>query len=286
MARQNRQSKEPRVKKFRITLADDTTHRQLRVAKFTRWSFFTTIISIILLILIGVMLLVAFTPVKTFIPGYPASDTRKSSEQNAMRIDSLKNVIARWEFYSENIKRVLDGEDPVKIDSIVKRYAPARDTMDAAAFHLRDSLLRQSVMDAEQFSVSSTSAARTLPIEGQHFFTPLKGVVSQKFDITLHPYIEITAPANSVVTSVLDGTVISADWSDEHEYTIMVQHRDDILSVYRQNQKLLRKAGDRVTAGTPIALVGTDERTDDGNHLRFELWHNGEAVNPTDFISF
>lgn len=232
------------------------------------------------------MLLMAFTPMKTFIPGYPASDTRKSSEQNALRIDSLKNVIARWEFYSENIKRVLDGEDPVKIDSIVKSYAPARDTMDAAEFRLRDSLLRQKVMDAEQFSVSSTSQARALPIEGQHFFTPLKGVVSQKFDRALHPFIEITAPANSVVMSVLDGTVISADWSDEHEYTIMVQHSDDIISVYRRNQKLLRKAGDRVSAGTPIALVGTNEGDEEGDHLRFELWHNGESVNPTEYISF
>lgn len=286
MARQNRQSKEPRVKRFRITLADDNTHRQLGVAKFTRWSFFTTIISITLLILMAVMAIVAFTPVKTFIPGYASADSRRSSEQTAMRVDSLNNVIARWEFYSENIRRVLEGEDPVKIDSIVKSYAPAKDTMDAAAFHVRDSLIRQKVLDAEQFSVSSMSQARALPIEGQHFFTPLKGVVSEKFDKVLHPYIIVSAPANSVVTAVLDGTVISADWSDEHEYTIMVQHSDDILSVYRRNQKLLHKAGDKIKAGTPIALVGSSEDAAAGDHLRFELWHMGEAVNPTDFISF
>ncbi|MCQ2133496.1 MAG: M23 family metallopeptidase [Bacteroidales bacterium] len=286
MARQNRQSKEPRVKKFRVTLADDNTHRQLSVVKFTRWSFFTTVISIVLLILIAVMAAVALTPLKTYIPGYSPTEGRRNSDQTAMRIDSLNNVIARWEFYSENIRRVLDGDDPVKIDSIVKSYTPARDTMDAAAFHVRDSLLRQKVLDAEQFSVSSTSQARALPLEGQHFFTPLKGVVSEKYDKVLHPYIEISAPANSVVMSVLDGTVISADWSDEHEYTIMVQHRDDILSIYRRNQKLLHKVGDRIKAGTPIALVGSSEASTADEHLRFELWHNGDTVNPTDFISF
>lgn len=285
MARQNKQSKEPRVKKFRITLADDTTHRQIRVAKFTRWSFFTTIISIILLLIIGVVLLIVLTPAKTLVPGYPSSDTRKATEQYNMRIDSLTKVVARWEFYTENIRKVLDGEDPVKIDSIVRTYTPSRDTMDAAAFRVRDSLLRQSVMNAEQFSVSSAGQARKLPIEGRHFFTPLKGVVTARFDKALHPYIEVSAPANSVVLSVLDGTVISADWSDEHEYTIMVQHSNDLLSIYRHNQKLLRKAGDRVTAGTPVALVGSTGETD-GDQLHFELWHNGEAVNPTDFISF
>lgn len=285
MARQNKQSKEPRVKKFRITLADDTTHRQIRVAKFSRWSFFTTVISVLLLLIIGVAMLIVFTPVKTLVPGYPSQDERTAAHQYGMKIDSLEKVVARWEFYSENIKRVLDGEDPVKIDSIVKVYAPARDTMDAEAFKIQDSLLRQSVLNAEQFSINSSSQARKLPIEGRHFFTPMKGVITEKYDKAIHPYISISAPANSVVTSVLDGTVISADWSDEHEYTIMVQHSDDILSIYRRNQNLLKKAGDRVSAGTPIALVGSSDGAD-AEHLQFELWHNGEAVNPTDFISF
>lgn len=285
MARYNKQSKEPKVKKFRVTLADDNTHRQIGVAKFTKWSFFVTVVSVLLMIFIGISLLIAFTPAKAFIPGYPDADTKKASVQNAIKIDSLENVLARWEFYSENLKRIFEGEDPVKIDSIIRRTSIPRDTLNDAQFRLRDSLLRQTVKDAEQFSVGSQQN-RSLPLEGRHFFSPLKGVVSQGYDRVLHPYLDISAPANSVVMSVLDGTVVSAEWSDNFEYTIMVQHSDDIISIYRRNQKLLRKVGDKVTAGTPIALVGSSESEVASDHLHFELWHNGEAVNPTDYISF
>ncbi len=285
MPRNSKQSREPRVKKFRVTVADDTTHRTLRVAKFTRWSFFVTIISILLLILIAASLLIAYTPLKSLIPGYAGPEVRQASAQNALKVDSLERVITRWEFYSENIKRILDGEDPIQIDSIVRQYTPARDTMDASALAVSDSLLRQSVIAADQFSVRQ-GQHRHLPNEGQHFFTPLKGLVVKTFDRALQPYIEISAPANSVVMSVLDGTVISAQWSDENRYTIIVQHSDAIISIYRRSEKLLHKAGDKILAGTPIALIGGTETAENSGNLQFELWHDGEAVDPTDYISF
>ena len=86
--------------------------------------------------------------------------------------------------------------------------------------------------------------------------------------------------------AVLDGTVISAGWSDEDGYTIRLQHDGDVISVYKHNQKLMKKTGDKVTAGTPIAIVGGTGSTARGDHLHFELWHKGEAVDPTKFISF
>ncbi len=149
----------------------------------------------------------------------------------------------------------------------------------------RDSLLRENVKQAEQFGLSQ-SLKRDLPIEGIHFFTPLKGVVSQGYDQILHPYIDITAPANSVVMSVLDGTVIGAGWSDDSGYTIQIQHSDDLVSVYKHNQKLLKKTGDKVSAGSPVALVGNTGALTTGDHLHFELWYKGEAVDPTKYINF
>lgn len=281
MGRNKNHTKEPRVNKFRLTLADANTHRQLKVAKFTRWSFFMTVLSILLLLTVGLMLLIALTPMRSFIPGYPDADTKKASIQNAIKIDSLENLISKWEFYSENLKRVFEGEDPVKIDSIIRNYSADYDTLDAAQFKIRDSILRQTVMEAEKFSVG-TGSTRSLPIEGKHFFTPLSGVIIEDFDQVLHPSIDISAPANSVVMAVLDGTVISADWSDEYEYSIVIQHSDNIVSIYRKNQKLLLKIGDKVKAGTSIALIGDQS----GDFLHFELWYNGEVVNPTNYINF
>ena len=206
--------------------------------------------------------------------------------KNAITIDSLENVLTKWELYSENLRRVVDGQEPLKIDSLMEvRKNPAAEAGDSRELAEKDSLLRKEVADEDRFDIKPGSA-RTLPIEGMHFFTPLKGVVSQGYDKALHPYIDITAPGNSVVMSVLDGTVISAGWNDTEGYTIRIQHEGDIISVYKHNQKLLKETGDKVTAGTPIAVLGGTGSTSDGDHLHFELWHKGEAVDPTKYISF
>ena len=96
----------------------------------------------------------------------------------------------------------------------------------------------------------------------------------------------IAAPAGSVVKAVLDGTVINDGWSEEAGYTIQIQHDGDIISIYKHNEKLLKKTGEKVTAGSPIALVGNTGKLTTGEHLHFELWYKGETVDPTSYISF
>ena len=123
-------------------------------------------------------------------------------------------------------------------------------------------------------------------MEALSFFPPVKGVVSEGFERTIHPYIDITAPAGSMVTSVLDGTVVHTSWDPEDGYLIVIQHDGDILSLYKHNQKLLHRQGDVVKAGTPIGLVAESESLTKGNHLHFELWYEGQAMDPTQFIKF
>lgn len=286
MSRNNRLNKEPRTEKFRLSLVDDTTHRHIWTLRFTRWTFFLTVISIITVLLVGAFAVFALTPLKSFIPGYPDEHARRAAVQNAVRIDSLENVIIRWEFYSENLLKVMEGKDPVRIDSLV-RSAHAEDVEAFSREYLaqQDSTLRQTVREGEKFGLS-TSTARHLPIEGMHFFTPLKGVVATPFDAIEHPGIDISAPSGSVVMSVLAGTVVSALWSDDEGYTIIIQHSDDVISVYRHNQKLLKKEGDKVSAGASVALVGNAGLESQENHLHFELWYRGEAVDPAKYITF
>lgn len=275
-----------RTESFRITIVDDDTHDKLWSIKFTRIGALVTVITSIVVLFTVVFCLIAFTPVKTFIPGYPDARTKRDAIQNAIRLDSLENIITKWGLYSENLRRVVDGRPALRIDSLMKvggeRQAQETDLKDAAK---KDSILRSEVAGEERFEIKS-GGTRALPIEGMHFFTPVKGVISQGYDKALHPYIDITAPENSVVMSVLDGTVISAGWSDTEGYTIRIQHEGDIISVYKHNQKLMKKTGDKVTAGTPIAIIGGTGTLSDGEHLHFELWHKGEAVDPTKYINF
>lgn len=280
-------NKEKKTESFRLVLLDDKSHKQLFTIHFTRTTFFVMIISIIVMLCAIVFSITAFTPVRTFIPGYPDAHAKRAVIQNAITIDSLESVIFRWEIYSENLKRVVEGKEPLKIDSLINATKPQNISEETAAeLQRKDSILREEVKKEEQFDISSERGKRELPIEGVHFFTPLKGVVSQGYDAATHPYVDITAAAGSVVKATLDGTVVFAGWSEDSGYTIQIQHEGDILSIYKHNEKLSKKVGDKVSAGTPIALVGNTGDLTTGSHLHFELWHKGETVDPTRYINF
>ena len=279
-------SREKKSNTFRLAFIDDKTHQHLVTLHFTKTSFFITLVTIIVVLCAAIFSIIAFTPVRTFVPGYPDARSKRAAIQNAIRIDSLENVIFRWELYSENLRRAVEGEEPVKIDSLIKaKNSIQTEALDMAELARQDSLLREHVKEEEQFGISSRGK-RNLPIEGLHFFTPLKGVVSQGYDPAVHPYIDIAAAAGSMVKATLDGTVIFAGWSDDAGYTIQIQHDGDIVSIYKHNEKLLKKTGDKVTAGTPIAVVGNTGELTTGDHLHFELWHKGETVDPTLYIKF
>ena len=273
-----------KARKYRVAVTDALSHERLWSMVFSRPVTIAAIISVSVLLLLLLFLLVAYTPLRTFIPGYPDAQARRQAVQNAMRIDSLETQILQWELYTENLKKVVAGEEPLLLDSLILMRQAAREAVDTAFLARRDSLLRARVVESEQFEVSGPR--RNLPIEALAFYTPVKGVVSQGFDRALHPYLDVTAPEGTAVMSVLDGTVVFAGWDDTEGYTIAIQHKGDILSVYKHNEKLLRKAGDSVKAGTPVALVGSSGSLTKGDHLRLELWYEGVAVDPAAYINF
>ena len=278
--------KEHKQRRFRLALIENSTHKQLWTIHFTKTSLVITSVTALIVICATIYSLIAFTPIRTFIPGYPDAHSKRAAIQNVITIDSLENVIYRWGIYSENLKRVLSGMDPVKLDSLIGSIpAKPKTEADMQRLQKRDSLLRQNVMEEEKFGISERYK-RNLPVEGMHFFSPLKGVISQGYDPIDHPYVDITAPSGEMVKSVLDGTVIFAGWNEDSGYTIQIQHDGDVISIYKHNEKLLKKTGDKISAGAPIALVGNTGSETTGAHLHFELWYKGEALDPTRYINF
>lgn len=279
-------NKDKKRSNFRLAIIDDKSHEHLFTLRFTRTSGFVAIVTVLVILCALIYSAVAYTPLRTFIPGYPDAHSKRAAIQNAIKVDSLERVIFRWEMYSENLKRVLAGEEALKIDSIlINTTKSAVNEAELAGLMKKDSMLRQGVLEEEQFGISARKQ-RDLPIEGMLFFTPLKGVVSQGYDSAIHPYVDIAAASGSVVKAVLDGTVIFTGWSADTGHTIQIQHDGDIISIYKHNEKLLKKTGEKVSAGTPIALVGNTGEMTTGPHLHFELWHKGETVDPTKHISF
>ncbi len=283
MAQQN---KDKKVRRYVLTLVEDMTHKPLNSIKFTMPAATLVVINVFLLLCALIYCVIAYTPLRTFIPGYPDAHTKRAAIQNAIRVDSLERVICRWELYSENLRRVVEGDSTVDVASVLSGTGAAMPAAsDEEPDGITDAEFRDAVVREEQFDLSS-GRKRELPIEGIHFFSPLKGVVSKPYDKYVHPYVDVTAPANSVVMATLDGTVIFTGWNNDAGYTIQIQHSDDIVSIYQHTEKLLKETGDKVTAGTPIALVGSSGNLAVGDHLRFELWYRGESVDPAKYVNF
>ncbi|MCQ2136509.1 MAG: M23 family metallopeptidase [Bacteroidales bacterium] len=222
-------------------------------------------------------LIVAFTPLRLLIPGYPDASTRRQAVRTAVMVDSLRGVIGRWELYAENLSRIVDGQEPLPIDSIIALTPKAEYTPEQkAAFSSSDTLLRGAM--ASSHGGSPIAVSSDIHVEGLHFFAPLRGAVATAFDSVAHPFVDISAPEGSGVASVLDGTVVASLWSDLDGYTIVIQHKGEIVSVYRHAGKTLKSSGDKVSAGETIAMVGKEAS------LSFELWYRGSALNPEEYI--
>ena len=272
-----------KTRKFRLSLIDANSHERLWSLHYSRPVFIAATVSAAILLLLAVFCLVAYTPLRTFIPGYPDARTRRQAVQNSLRIDSLQTRILQWELYTENLRRIVSGEEPIRLDSLILGIQGTQHAPDSVYLALRDSLLRADVAAQEQFFVSATQ--RTLPIEALSFFAPLKGIVSDGFSPAVHPWVDITAPAGTVVMAVLDGSVVFTGWDDDTGYTLVLQHKGDILSIYKNNQKLLVHTGEAVKAGAPVGMVAPSASLTKGDHLHLELWYNGAPVDPLQYIS-
>ena len=280
------EKKDKKTRNFRLSLIDAQSHEKLWSIRFNKPQFIWAAVSSGVVLLVLIFCLIAFTPIRTFIPGYPDARSRRQAVQNSQRIDSLQTRILQWELYAENLRRVVSGEEPIRLDSLILGARTNRQAADSAFLALRDSLLRADVVEQEQFGVSASAQKKKLPIEALSFFSPVKGVVSKGYERSLHPWIDVTAPSGSTVMSVLDGTVIFTGWDDASGYTVAIQHSGDIISIYKNNQKILRKSGDAVKAGSAIGMVASSESLTKGDHLHFELWYAGEPVNPEEYIKF
>ena len=229
--------------------------------------------------------LIAYTPLRTTIPGYPDKESRRAVLETAMRLDSLEKAISRWELYSENLSRVLTGRQTINPDSLNARGSNYMSSKAPEELRRQDSILKASVREADR-KAEEELKGRKNTIESITFYRPVKGMVSRGYDMAVHPWTDITAGEGEAVCATLDGTLVYEGWSDEYGYVVLIQHQDDIISVYTRMKKVLKRTGQTVRAGEVIALVGSTGARSTGSHLHFELWHKGERIDPEEYIKF
>ena len=233
----------------------------------------------------SVLLIVSFTSLKEFIPGYASNLMRKQAVLNASKLDSLTISYNQSLNQLNSIKRVLTGD--IKFEEFREREFK----LDTENIEVKlnskkikgDSLLRSKVEQEDKYNFSININAN----ESFLFFPPVSGYISQKFDPSKkHFAIDIVAKENEPVKSVADGAVIFSEWSSDTGYVIILEHEQGYLSVYKHNESLNYVQGDMVKAGDVIGTIGNTGEYSTGYHLHFELWNDGYPLDPQDFINF
>jgi len=272
---------------YRITIFNDHTFQEVWKLRITKKDFVTLVGSIIFLLIVLVIVLIAFTPIRELIPGYPDGNERRNIVMNALMVDSIKKEIELRDRYFENMKRIISGEMPEDFSNEQDTNISFQDITFKKS--LEDSLLRRQIESEEEYNLNlGARPALDDNISSIFFFPPVKGLISASFDPEKdHFGTDIVGNKGSIVHSTLEGTVILASWTLETGYVIQVQHSNNLISVYKHNKEVLKEVGSYVKAGESIAILGNSgELYTTGPHLHFELWLNGKPIDPENYLVF
>lgn len=282
---------------LRMTVFIDKSLEPLFTLRFTPVMLAVGIGALTILLIIGVTLLIAFTGLREYIPGYPTGEERVMIMQNLQRVDSLATEIEMRDNMMKNLRAVLSGDERVLLQGSAQAdsaLTPGNVTKEGLAGLNREKSSEESafiteVESAEKYDVDAGQSETGVnqELEATFFFSPLKGIVTDGFGVRNgHLGVDVAATDGTPVMSTLAGTIIFAEWTVQTGYVIMVQHDNQLVSVYKHNARLLKKEGARVKAGEAIALVGNSGELTSGPHLHFELWYMGAPLNPENYINF
>ncbi|MBA3649380.1 MAG: M23 family metallopeptidase [Chitinophagales bacterium] len=278
--------------KYRLILLNDETFEEVTTFRLTRMNVYILISTLLLMLVLITVSAIVFTPLKEYIPGYADVNTKKDFIDLKLTSDSLEKVMYANDLYLQNIQRVINGELPVtKIREISKSSVPVYDSINPGKISASEKLLRKDIEQDQRFSINEKSSvvspSNKSSIRSFHFFTPVKGYITEPFNAKeLHYGLDVVAAANEPIKATLDGIVIFAGWTAETGYVLAIQHTDNLISLYKHNSVLLKEEGNYVKAGDAIAIIGNTGELSSGPHLHFELWYNGLPLNPEDYIVF
>ena len=271
--------------KYRLVVLNEDTFEERLAFKLTRLNVFVlgSLVAIFLVAITTVF--IALTPVREYIPGYSSTALQQQALELDFKTDSLLKVINMNDSYISSVKRVLRGEVSAVVinkDSIFKAAQADSDILNLNPSRA-DSILRAKVNNEDKYNLFDTATTAADFV----FFPPVNGSISSGFDANEKHYaVDIVIPKNTPVKATADGRVLFASWTSDASYVIIIDHGDELISVYKHNSSLTKVQGDFVKSREVIAISGSSGELSTGPHLHFELWNNGIPLNPTTFIDF
>ena len=270
--------------KYRLVVLNEDTFEERFAIKLNRLNVFVlTALSSIFLV-VFTTLLIAYTPLKEYIPGYSSTSLKKKATVLTYKADSLQQQILINERYYASIKKVLTG-DVLEVnfnrDSIIE--AAKNDEQITVLTNREDSLLRAKADKEDKYNLFETETNTTNFV----LFPPVNGTLSDNYNIEeKHFAVDVVVPENTPVKATANGTVIFVEWTVSTGYVVILEHKNELISIYKHNGSVTKDQGDLVKAGEVIAMSGNTGEFSTGPHLHFELWSKGYPINPTNFIDF
>ena len=272
------------LNRYRMVVINETTFEEKFFIRISQFNIIVLVLLFVTLTAIGSFFLVAYTPLKEFIPGYTSLTIRKEAIRNSFLLDSLTLEFEKQDRFISSIKSALTGEINWEENSLLDDQSQSPEVLNSDnVMSEADSLLRLEVIQEDKYNVIPNDLSNVKYL----LYPPAVGPISQKYDADKrHFAVDIALKENAPIMAVAHGTVIFSEWTAETGHVIIVKHDYGLLSVYKHNSSLEKYQGDLVRAGEVIAKAGDTGELSTGWHLHFELWINGFSADPTDFIDF
>lgn len=278
---------------YRLVIFNNDTFEEVRSFNLSPLNVYVMLSTLVVLVSALAIAAIVFTPIKRLIPGYGTTSNHPEMVRIYRDIDSLEQLVKAQERYNQGMKRMLTADvqyEPEAPPSKKEQGTHEPIERSEEDIKLRNEVEMSDIRKATGSTIPVTPvniSPREIPLEQMHFSTPIGGSIVAGFNPDKkHLGVDVVAPKNTPVKAAMDGWVISSDWTLETGNTIAIQHTNNIVTFYKHNSVLLKKAGNYVRGGEAIAIIGNTGELTDGPHLHFELWHQGKPVNPTDFVDF
>ena len=269
---------------YKVVVSSEDTFGEKFAFKASKINVFVLMLVYSVILISFTISIVFFTELRELVPGYSSSDLLNRAIYLTQKTDSLERQIELNNKFYKSIEDVLSG----KTDEFIERDNIPIDSSlnDKNLFSIspnsEDSILRNYVDSQDKFNLTINE----LVIENKMFFSPIKGDITQTFNFDENHFaIDIAADIGTPVKSILDGKILFSEWSVDTGHVIIVDHGDNIVSVYKHNSKSLKEQNDFVQAGEVIAYSGNQGSLSSGPHLHFELWKNGTPIDPEPLLN-
>ncbi len=281
---------------YQLVIRDVKSYREVSTYNLTPLNIYVAVSAAIFLIAIAVFFLIAYTPLRQYIPGYGDIVQRREMNEMERLIEEMSDQLDAQALYIKNLTHNIYGE--VVTSDELEEASSSSDSVSAEPVPLSESeiRLRREMSLARVGDASRTGGvaggipspgSSEIPLAQIFLVTPVNGEISAGYNPSENHFgVDILAPQNTPIKAVRDGVVFISEFTSSNGNVIGVQHDNNLMTFYKHNSQLLKKVGEQVQAGEAVAIIGNTGRLSSGPHLHFELWHKGAVVDPTEYLRF